>query len=154
MPSEHYLLRLGGVTVGAMSDFQEKTHSVRPPGVIALMRCNRFSSAHKHLYFRIAEPLWSPALAPEEVGAPCRNKVLPDAANTVETCYAQKVLAIGASGKHESKVTISRLSNSCQSSKSGTASRVFSNNAPGKSEVRARTDALPLFMPSRLCPDT
>ena len=25
MPSDHYLLRLGGVTVGAMSDFQEKT---------------------------------------------------------------------------------------------------------------------------------
>ena len=40
-------------------------------------------------------------LAPEEVGAPCRNKVLPDAANTVETWYALKVLAIGASGKRE-----------------------------------------------------
>ena len=128
--------------------------SVRPPGVLALMRCNSSSSAHKHLCLRIAEPLRSPAFAPEEVSAPCRNKVLPDAANTVETWYALKVLAIGASGKHESKVTISRLSNSCQSSKSGTASRVFSNNAPGKSEVRARTDALPLFMPSRLCPDT
>ena len=98
--------------------------------------------------------MWSPVLAPEEVGTPSRNKVLPDAANAVETRFPLKVLAVGASGKHQNEVTISQLSNSCQRSKSGTASRVFSNNASGKSEVRARTGALPLFMPSRLCPDT
>ena len=40
-------------------------------------------------------------LAPEEVGTPRRNKVLPDAANAVETLFPLKVLAVGASGKHQ-----------------------------------------------------
>ena len=93
-------------------------------------------------------------LAPEEVGTPSRNKVLPDAANAVETLFPLKVLAVGASGKHQNEVTISQLSNSCCCGKSGAASRFFSSSASGKSEVRARTGALPLLMPSRLCPDT
>ena len=118
------------------------------------MRYNSSSSAHKHLYLRVAEPLWSPVLAPEEVGTPSRNKVLPDAANAVETLFPLKVLAVGASGKHQNWVTISQLSNSCWSGKSGAAPTFFSSSASGKSEVRARTGALPLFMPSRLCPDT
>ena len=39
-------------------------------------------------------------LAPEEVGAPSRDKMLPDAANTVETWFPLKVLAVGTPGKH------------------------------------------------------
>ena len=50
-------------------------------------------------------------LAPEEVGTPSRNKVLPDAANAVETWFPLKVLAVGTPGNHKDEVTIFRLSN-------------------------------------------
>ncbi len=96
------------------------------------MRCNRSNITTKHFCLRVAEPLWVPVLASEEVSAPSRNKVLPDAANTVETRFSLKVLAVGAPRKHQKEVTISQLSNSCWGRKSGAASRFFGTSAPGR----------------------